>query len=43
MTHKLRFFPILCLLAAVVLAACGVKTEPDHPNGKDFPRHYPTY
>ncbi|MCL2339211.1 MAG: lipoprotein [Proteobacteria bacterium] len=43
MKHTIPIFSIFCLLAALTLAACGVKTDPERPNGKDFPRNYPTY
>lgn len=29
------------LALAVALAACGVKSSPQHPEGSDYPRQYP--
>ncbi|MCL1892574.1 MAG: lipoprotein [Alphaproteobacteria bacterium] len=33
---------ILFMMLAIMLGACGVKSDLQHPSGKDFPRNYPT-
>jgi predicted small lipoprotein YifL len=32
----------MILLLALAAAACGVKSDLQHPNGDQFPRSYPT-
>ncbi|MGI5846018.1 MAG: LPS translocon maturation chaperone LptM [Alphaproteobacteria bacterium] len=32
----------LFLILIITLAACGVKSDLQHPNGNQFPRTYPT-
>jgi uncharacterized lipoprotein len=42
--NLLRYGTQLVLVTALVggLAGCGVKSQPKHPDGSDFPRQYPT-
>ncbi|MCL1902353.1 MAG: lipoprotein [Alphaproteobacteria bacterium] len=39
--RKITLLFALCSLLFV--AGCGVKSDLDHPNGKNFPRNYPVY
>ncbi len=32
---------LLLILLAFIVVGCGVKSAPDHPSGKNFPRTYP--
>ena len=38
----MKKFTLLFVLCSL-LAACGVKSDLGHPNGKEFPRNYPVY